>query len=126
MCCSVPTHKLVVLSRTFGSPCIETGTPRSGASGAGRPVTVCFPVRMVTIAAVVGLTPCILVSRKGMFLPTFSPVNQASSPRQPSSWPEEEMASGAGTDLVRVQATFRHQPGAFHPTLLFWITCQWN
>lgn len=80
---------------------------------------------MVTTAAVVGLTPCTLVSRKGVFLPTFLPVNQASSPRQPS-WPEEEMALGAGTDLVRAQATLRHQPGALPPTLLFWITCQWN
>lgn len=96
-------------------------------SGAGRPVTVPFPVRMVvTVAAVVGLTPCTLVSRKGVFLPTLLPVNQASSPRQPSLWPEEELAFGAGTDLVRAQATLHYQRGALHPTLLFWIICQWN
>lgn len=93
-------------------------------SGAGRPVTVRFPVRTVTAAAVVGLTPYTLVSRKGVFLPTFLPVNQASSPSQPSSWRKEEMALGTGTDLVRAQATLHYQRGALHPTLLFWIICQ--
>lgn len=67
------------------------------------------------MAGVVGLTPCTLVSGKSVFLPTFLPVNQVSSPHQPSSWPKEEMAVGAGTDLVRAQATLYRQRGALPP-----------